>query len=325
MRHPFDNFIKARILLGDSDEHLSAACETHRLFIAPSVKDTYFSQLRAEVASVSKTMARYLAALSSPNVEGVDTVPVRKPSVTIFQKALLDCRLVYTPDDPIVQEAMAIVFRQRVRRCIEVMALREFPLEEIIDAMDRSFGIEFNEDILECYLFYFFDVFGVDSIALRYALYLREIQVLELQPHSEVLGNDPSVVLARLGVSVQFDVRKNLEMMIDQGAAAYKRLMMMPGSETSLPAMSWARTVAGLAQAYNGAGGTEDDWNAIREEFEAIHVEVEEAKFKTLEELHEETGGQVSDVKQISSGGGGTLPDGAIKEGAEDVGPDTPP
>ena len=254
MQHPFDNFLRARILLGDTDDDILAACTTYRLFFAGDAQD-HLRAVRHALSAVSPAIARLLAW------DGTGTPP-RKPTKRTLQKALLDARMVITPQADIVQEVLALRYRKHIATAIEVMSLAGSTLAEMTVILEKNYHYAIAARTITCYAFYFWG--GTEMLPHSYGQYIYAVaKHPDMSPHYEAL-TDTDAVLSRLNLKQKFALDTEITMTLMQGYGILRAKMRALEGEASRDAQSWMRSLAAMTQVFLATG------EADAEEIEAM-------------------------------------------------------
>lgn len=213
--HPFDNFLKARILCGDDDDTLQAACITYRLHLVPSVEDTHFDDLREHLSTVTPSIRRFLF----PSTDQ----PARKPTKTALQKALVDPRMVTEPEK--VQDVCGLRLRTNIRTGIEILALLGVHTSHILTRINNTYNAGLSLETVTAYLFYFFDCTGLAQHTLAQYLIAVKDQphCKDLMPHADALFNDSEAVLVRHGLQENFNIIRDTQDVLAIAMSIMKR------------------------------------------------------------------------------------------------------
>ena len=273
MQHPFDNFLRACILLGDSDDDILAACTTYRLFFAVQPKE-HLADLREQVMAVSPAIARTLSW------DGTGTPP-RKPTKAAIQKVITDARMVTQPDSDIVREVLALRYRKHIATAIEVLLLVGTSLVDIQTVLEKNYYYPATAEVLTSYGFYFW---SSDMLPHAYGIYLSEVaELADMYAHWEAL-TDTDAALSRLNLKPRFSPEQEMALTLQQGFGHARMLMRDPSGSTSLHAQGWLRSISPLMQVYlsqEGAG----DADEVEEQFRFLLEEDETQDLLNLDDI----------------------------------------
>lgn len=235
MDHPFDNFLKAKVILRQDLSGVREEMDKLGLCGAGSF-DVHWEGLAAAVANASASMAAYVTGETD-----------RRPRVNVIQKVILDTRLVTDPECEAVREAFRILDYAKVRETIEVMLLLGESVATVVGAINGKYGFGLTADGLECFRYYFWNTERMTRADFSIWIGSDAIETGRMPLHKQALTYEPSVVRARAGVS---GPRKSYKQILDDTVAqaydAFTTIMQNPGSEFSGEAISWFRFLGSL-------------------------------------------------------------------------------
>ena len=233
MDHPFDNYLKAQVLLRRGPAEVAEEMGKYSLFASGNF-EVHYDYIRASVSQASPSIGAYVAGEVA-----------RRPRSNVLQRAVLDIRLVTDPDCDVVREAYRLIDFSRVRHTTEVMLLLAEPVSTVVGDINEKYGFGMTAEGLECFQFYFWNTARMTRS--DFGVWLNNVPDEHLPLHRQALTYEPGVVLARAGVGGRRKPFKDvLEDVVTQAYDAFTNIMRLPGSEYSGDAMQWLRYMAPL-------------------------------------------------------------------------------
>ena len=236
MKHPFDNYLRALILLRYSQEDIIERIGESELHVAGDFL-SYCRRIQAEMCALGQPVRRFLEGSGK-----------KKVSKKVAQMVLWDTRLIFDEEHPDLETALVVLQYSLAREAIEVLALHGLPPSEITHTLNAKYALNWTVGSIECYLFYFWNVEQMRPSEISW--YLRRVSSEFLVMQREALMADPQLIRARMGLPCNADVGSMSASMLTQAYHAFSSIMRPPDGVYVPEAREWMRTYSHMLGAF---------------------------------------------------------------------------
>ena len=235
MKHPHDNFLRARILCRKSREEILTECNQLGLHLVGDY-NAHYSELRRQVCAHAPSIQRYVMsrAKKAPKL----------PSANVLQRALLDPRMVSDPEDPDIEGAAYITGHPAIRELVEVLLLHGEGPNRIADELEHHFHLSDMGTKVAAYSFYYWNTDGM--MPSEFQMWLNQVPEKEMPVHRMAMYQDVDSVRAFLGLSITADLSRIADNAVSMAMAFFHRLAKEPMAHLSDDCRAWSREVSHL-------------------------------------------------------------------------------